>query len=85
MHIKTKYAMGSILKEIVTGFEGVAMGITLYQTGCVHYGLVAQSLNKDGGQNKWEWFDESRLEDTGKVIEKLKVIKPTSGEYPDPE
>jgi hypothetical protein len=37
------------------------MGITLYATGCKHYGLAAMNVAKDGNVKNWEWFDESRL------------------------
>ena len=32
-----------------------------YSTGCIHYGLLSQSL-KDGSPMDWGWIDQSRLE-----------------------
>ena len=59
------------LKDRISGFQGVVMGITHYATGCTHYGLAAKKLDHSGKPMTWEWFDESRLvlvkEDPGTV------------------
>lgn len=67
MEIKTKYKLGEVLKCKVTGFKGVAMAITLYDTGCLHYALLAKKLNGNGKPADWHWLDESRLKSTGKI------------------
>lgn len=79
MQIPFKFELGEILKDIVTGYTGVAMGRTQYFTGCNHYGLLSQKVNKDGDPDNWCWFDQSRLARTNKA----KVVlggsnKPTS-------
>jgi len=61
MHIATKYDIGDELKDKVSGFIGIVLGITQYSTGCIHYGLSAQVLGKEGDVKNWEWFDETRL------------------------
>ena len=58
---KTKFKMYDILKDKVSGFEGVALGITFYATGCIHYGLAPTKVKDDGTVHVWEWFDETRL------------------------
>lgn len=55
-----QFPLGSVLKDCITGFEGIVMGRTEYITGCKHYGLACREL-KDGKPMDWEWFDESRL------------------------
>ncbi|KKN19534.1 hypothetical protein LCGC14_0944690 [marine sediment metagenome] len=55
-----KFELGEVLKDIVTGFTGVAMVRAEYFTGCTHYGLQPQSL-KDEKPINWEWIDESQL------------------------
>jgi len=56
-----EFELGEILKDRVSGFQGVVMARTEYFTGCVHYGLCSQSL-KDNRPIDWEWFDETRLD-----------------------
>lgn len=79
-----KFKLGESLKDKVTGFEGVVMGITLYYTDCTHYGLCSRTL-KDGQPTRWEWFDETRLE----IVEGSERLvlnereKPTSGPHPN--
>ena len=61
MSAKRKFKMKDTLRDTVTGFAGVVLAITDHVTGCVHYGLQTQSLDKDGKVREYEWFDESRL------------------------
>jgi len=65
----TKYNNGDLLKDKITGYEGIVLGVTLYSTGCTHYGLISQKLSKNNTIGDWEWFDETRLS-----IVKEKVI-----------
>ena len=79
-----KFELGEVLKDKITGFEGVAMGRTEYFTDCTHYGLCSQSLNKDGEPIGWHWFDETRLilvENTEKIAKESRL--PTSGPNPN--
>ena len=62
-----KYELGQELKDIITGFRGIAVGRTEYLTGCNHYGLCSQKM-KEGKPGDWQWFDESRLISTGKHL-----------------
>jgi len=55
-----KFELGEVLKDKITGFQGVAMARTEYFTDCIHYGLCSQEL-KDGKPIDWEWIDETRL------------------------
>jgi len=56
-----KFELGEILKDKITGFQGVAMARTEYFTDCTHYGLAAQKVKDDGTVQDWQWFDETRL------------------------
>ena len=78
-----KYELGTILKDAVTGFEGVAMGRTQYFTGCNHYGLAARKLTEKGELGDWQWLDESRLSPTGKKKVVFEGAKPSSGPHPN--
>ena len=84
MTIPFKYELGTVLKDIVTGFEGVVMSRTQYFTGCSHYGLCSQQLNKDGKMQEWEYIDESRLKLVGKKSVSFQKDEPTSGPHPNP-
>jgi len=79
-----KFELGDLLREKVTGFEGVVMAVSYYFTGCNHYGLVSRNL-KDGVPVDWQWFDESRLILTEKSVVKYKDEdeKSTSGPMPN--
>ena len=64
MNFNTKYDFGDLLRDIVTGFEGIVMVKALYSTGCLHYGLSPQKMSKQDSNisdPQWIWYDESRL------------------------
>ncbi len=79
-----KFELGEVLKDTISGFEGVAMARTQYHTGCNHYGLAPQKLTKEGKLPEWEFFDESRLVRARKKKVILDQEKPTSGAFPNP-
>jgi len=57
-----KFNFYDVLKDKVSGFSGVCLARTEYATGCIHYGLLASKLNKEGKPfDNYEWFDTSRL------------------------
>lgn len=82
--MERKFELGEILKDKISGFQGVAMARIEYFTDCVHYGLCPQALI-NGKSVEWEYFDETRLVKVkgAKKIEK-EVRIPTSGIYPNP-
>ena len=80
--METKFKLGDVLKDIVTGYEGVCMGITKYYTDCTHYGLLAKILDEQGKPKEWIWIDETRIVPVGERVELVKGDKPTSGEFP---
>jgi len=67
--MQTKFQLGDVLKDVVTGYEGVVLAITHYYTGCVHYCLQSRKLDKDGKERTWESYDESRLVIAGKAVQ----------------
>ena len=78
-----KFELGEILKDKITGFQGVALGRTEYFTECNHYGLQSQVL-KGGEPVGWQWFDETRLvcvEGAEKILKEPRT--PTSGPEPN--
>lgn len=73
-----QYPLGCVLKDCITGFEGVVLGRTEYFTGCKHYGLASRGM-KDGKPLDWEWFDESRLTMISRSIPTLQTEMGTGG------
>lgn len=76
-----EFQLGAVLRDIITGFEGVVMVRAEYYTGCIHYGLQSQKLH-EGKPIDWEWIDSSRLIlAEGKEVE-LKTQLSPSGAHP---
>lgn len=79
-----KFNLGEVLKDKITGFQGVAIGRTEYLTGCTHYGLCSQIL-KDGKPIEWEWIDEFRLVKVlGEPVLTRKGDTDVGGIFPNP-
>ena len=53
--------LGSRVRDIITGFEGIADSRTEYQNGCVSIGVQPLELNKEGEPGDIVYFDEQRL------------------------
>lgn len=51
---------GKKAKDIITGFEGIAIGYCQYNTGCNQI-LIAPSVSKTGEFMESRWFDEQRV------------------------
>jgi hypothetical protein len=80
--MEPKFKLYDVLKDKVTGFIGVCLGISSYATGCIHYGLMPQKVKKDGSiPDNYEWLDESRLI----LVKKFKTekTKPHGGPVPN--
>ena len=52
--------LGDKVKDVVTGFEGVAMAKIEYITGCVRYEVLPDKL-KEGKPMDSVWIDVSQL------------------------
>jgi len=66
-----KFELHQIVKDKVTGFRGVILARSQYATGCRQYGVAPQKMTKEEKPPEWEWFDETRLQYTGKQIASL--------------
>lgn len=75
---KAKFNMFDTVKDNVSGLKGKILGITFYDTGCIHYGIAQTKLRKDGTLHEWTFLDESRLTLISKAV-KAKTKKPRSG------
>ena len=60
MSNSSKFGLGDILKDRITGYKGVAISRTQWLNGCVRYDLQAQELH-EGKPVASVWFDEEQL------------------------
>ena len=69
-------ALGQKAKDKVTGFEGIITGYVQYLYGCNQYGITPEV--KDGKLGDTQFFDEGRIQVTGKGIlpKEVQVEKP---------
>ena len=78
-----KFEKGEILKDKVTGFEGVVMVRSDYYTGCNTYGLLSQEPDESGKPKSWVWIDETLLDKTRKKNVFTKPKKNNGGPHPN--
>jgi hypothetical protein len=62
--------LGDLVKDMITGFTGIATSRTEYLFGCVHIGITFTGLDKDGVPVGAVGFDEQRVV----VIDKRDVV-----------
>lgn len=80
--MRFKYDCGDLLRDSVTGLEGVVMVRAEYSTGCHHYGLLPRGL-QDGKEPDWTWLDQSRLSLVESAVVKFNTDHTaTSGPFP---
>jgi len=70
--------LGDQVKDSVSGFKGIAIGITLFLHGCTRVG-VQPRITKDGKLPSAEWFDEPQL-----IKEKANAVKTGSRDIGGP-
>jgi len=63
--------LGKKLRDVVTGYEGIAIGHVEYLTGCNQV-LLVPPVDKDGKRHDGEWFDVDRLE----VVDESTLVLP---------
>ena len=80
----TEVIQGYTYRDKITGFEGVAIGRTIYFTGCDT--VLLQPTTSDAGKlPDCHWVDISRLEKVDKArVELLTNTFPTGGAKPAP-
>lgn len=53
--------LGDLVKDMITGFTGIASSRTEYLFGCVHIGITSNKMDKDGVPIGVLSFDEQRV------------------------
>lgn len=69
MTIKKQIELGDAVKDLISGFQGVAVAKTEWLNGCIRWTLQPESMSKDGASKATETFDAQQLD----VIKKHKV------------
>jgi hypothetical protein len=54
--------LGSLVKDSITGFTGIAIGRTEFGYGCIHIRIQAKGLTKEGDPIPSQSFDDQRVE-----------------------
>jgi len=74
--------LGDRARDVVTGFEGVAVARTQWLNGCVRISLQPEKLDKEGKVRESQSFDVEQLEVVGKPV---KIPgRNTGGPRPEP-
>ena len=77
-----KFELGATLRDKITGFEGIAIGVASYITGCDQF--CVQPKLKDGSFVESKWLDDNRLEVAGDDVVKLELEKDVGACCPAP-
>lgn len=77
---------GKLVRDKVTGFEGVVIGRCDYLYGCSQYGIVPK-VDKDGKTGEVHWFDAGRIEvvGAGVSVESVQADEPGAESQPHPQ
>jgi len=62
-----KFEIGEMARDKVTNYEGFIISRAEHISGCDTYGMQPQTL-RDGMPQDPKWFDEPRIESTGKSL-----------------
>ncbi len=54
------HGLGFVYRDQITGFTGIATGLTTYISGCNQV-LLQPPVKKNGEMNEAMWFDQQRL------------------------
>ena len=54
--------LGDEVRDIVTGFQGIATAMIQYLVGCRHVGITSTELKDDGEPRPVQWIDEPQVE-----------------------
>lgn len=57
-----KFDLGQLVRDKITGFNGIVVARTEYLTGCSRYSVQSRKLDEKGKPQDWLAFDEDQLE-----------------------
>ncbi len=59
--IKKSVENGDLIRDKVTGLEGISTGVVTYLNGCVQH-VLSPAVDKEGKKPESWWIDEGQLE-----------------------
>lgn len=59
--MNAKFKLGDEVRDNISGYTGVVVGVTYWLWNCITYGVTSREL-KDGAPREAQWMDEERLE-----------------------
>ena len=60
--------IGDRMKDTISGFQGIATGMTEYLNGCRQFLIKTEKLDKEGKAIEGMWIDEQYLEVTSPAV-----------------
>lgn len=60
--VMSHVVLGSLVRDMVTGFTGVVVGTSTWLGGPARVGVEARQLNKDCKPLEGQWFEQGRIE-----------------------
>lgn len=57
-----KFDLGSLIKDKITGFQGIITTRSQWISNCNTYGVKPRNLDKDGAPMDVRWFDEPMVD-----------------------
>lgn len=80
--------LGDKVKDVYSGYTGIAAGRTQWMHGCDHIGIKPEGLDKDKKPFELKWFDEPQVElvkaQEVKVPKQVKAATRPGGPRPNP-
>lgn len=70
--MKSKIELGDEVRDLVTGFKGIAVGRTTWLYGCDRISVQPKGVNKEGKTYDNQGFDEPQLEIVKKAKSSIK-------------
>lgn len=59
---ESRFALGDMVREKISGLTGRVVGISFWETGCNHIGVKRLGLNKEEKPFDVVWFDEPNVD-----------------------
>jgi hypothetical protein len=74
--------LGNKVKDLISGFGGIAVGRIEYLYGCSQIQIEPDRLDKDGKHVDARWFDEQRVEVLKPMVAVISPDSRPSAEIP---
>ena len=76
---ESRFNLGDMAIEKLTGVSGRVVSVCFYETGCTHIGIKRLGVDKDGKPFDMLWFDEPNVD---LLPEQKDELKPNPSKKP---